>query len=150
MRWFSAVAVLRRYAYVTTFTSVIQRRFAIRIVSVPSWKLGPRVRVQELSVRRPSVRPSVCTVEISWSYSLEFLKITTHGWLANIFTFCIPQHDGSTPKDLPPNFSWNRKNCQFSTFKPHLHTYLVTYFHSWLRPYKTSNISETVKRLKIE
>jgi len=37
-----------------------------------------------------------------------------------------------------------------SDFRHLSRTYLLTYVHSWLRAYKTSNISEIVKRLKIE
>jgi len=62
-QWNSAASLLmttRTARYVTTFISVIHRRFAIRVDSVPSWKLGTlstrtRPRVVYLSVR-PSVR----------------------------------------------------------------------------------------------
>jgi len=49
-----------------------------------------------------SVHPSVCNVEVSWSYRLEFLKKNL-----TAITLYRPQHDGSTPQGTSPNFSRN-------------------------------------------
>ena len=56
---------------VIAFTSVIQMRFAIRVYSVPSRKLGP-ARTRPRVVR--TVCPSVCDVEVSLSHRLEFCE----------------------------------------------------------------------------
>jgi len=70
----------------------------------------------KLSVR-PSVRLSVCDVEVSCSYGLEFVENNFTADKPNLFTLCRPQHDGSIPKGAPPNFSRNRsgvgKNVDF-------------------------------------
>jgi len=51
------------------------------------------------------VRPSVCDVEVSWSYRSSKIII----WLINLMCLlCRPQQHGSTPKGTPQNFGRNR------------------------------------------
>jgi len=49
---------------------------------------------------RQVVRPSVCDVEVSWSYRWEFVENNFTADKPN-FTLCKPQHDGSTPNGTP-------------------------------------------------
>jgi len=70
-----------------------------------------------------SVCPSVCDVEVSWSYRLEFLENNFTADKPNHFALCRPQHGGSTPKRTPQILAGigvvvGRENCRFSTFKP--------------------------------
>ena len=73
---------------------------------------------------RQVVCPSVCNVEVSWSYRLECLANNFTADKPNLFALCRPQNDGSTPKGTPPNFSRNRsgigkrKNVDFHSQFP--------------------------------
>jgi len=74
--WLVVSSSSRKPARWKNQTSVIRRWFAIRVESVPSKKLGPartRPRVP-LQVVRPSIRQSVCDIEVLWnlwSYSIS-------------------------------------------------------------------------------
>jgi len=63
---------------------------------------------------RKVVCPSVCNVEVSWSYRLEFCENNFTADLVNHFTLCRPQHDVglSAPKGTPPNFNLNRSGVR--------------------------------------
>ena len=58
-----------------------------------------------------SVCLSVCNVEVSWSYRLEFLENNFTADYCKLSSLCGPQHHGSTPKGTPPNFSRNRSGA---------------------------------------
>jgi len=59
----------------------------------------------------PSVRPSVCDVEVSWStghIGWDSAKLISPLISLTFFTLCRPQHDWSTLKGTPLKFSLNR------------------------------------------
>jgi len=70
----------------------------------------------------PSVRPSVCNVEVSWSYRLEFCKKIISRLITLSFSLSAePQHDGSTPRGTPQilaGIGVGYGKLSFSTFKP--------------------------------
>ena len=76
----------------------------------------------------PSVRPSACDVEVSWSHRLEYFENNVMANWPRLSSLCRPQHHGSNPMETPQpkyclEYGWgiqceSKKNLQFSDIFP--------------------------------